>query len=116
MGLTQKLGTIPLAVFTDSSNNVGIGGAANASFKLQVTGTTNLTGALSGTSATFSGNVLMGTATSNNARLEIKQANSLDYRALLVVDSATPNWIGMAHTGTAGVISAWYDGAGLLHH
>jgi hypothetical protein len=56
MGLTQKLGTIPLAVFTDSSNNVGIGAAASGSFKLQVTGTTNLTGALTGTSATFSGN------------------------------------------------------------
>jgi hypothetical protein len=54
MGLTQKLGTIPLAILTDSSNNVGIGAAANASFKLQVTGATNLTGALSGTSATFS--------------------------------------------------------------
>jgi hypothetical protein len=47
MGLTQKLGTIPLAILTDSSNNVGIGAAANASFKLQVTGATNLTGALS---------------------------------------------------------------------
>jgi hypothetical protein len=57
MGLTQKLGTIPLAILTDSSNNVGIGGAANASFKLQVTGATNLTGALSGTSATFSSSV-----------------------------------------------------------
>ncbi len=49
MGLTQKLGTIPLAIFTDTSNNVGIGAAANASYKLQVTGTTNLTGALTGT-------------------------------------------------------------------
>jgi hypothetical protein len=57
MGLTQKLGTIPLAILTDSSNNVGIGAAANASFKLQVTGATNLTGALSGTSATFSSSV-----------------------------------------------------------
>jgi hypothetical protein len=57
MGLTQKLGTIPLAVFTDSSNNVGIGASANASFKLQVTGATNLTGALSGTSAAFSSSV-----------------------------------------------------------
>ena len=38
----------------DSSYNVGIGGAASGSFKLQVTGTTNLTGALSGTSGTFS--------------------------------------------------------------
>jgi hypothetical protein len=67
MGLTQKLGTIPLAILTDSSNNVGIGAAANASFKLQVTGATNLTGALSGTSATFnsltlnSGNAVLNT-------------------------------------------------------
>jgi hypothetical protein len=38
MGLTQRLGTIPLAIQTDSSNNVGIGGAANASYKLAVTG------------------------------------------------------------------------------
>jgi hypothetical protein len=60
MGLTQKLGTIPLAILTDSSNNVGIGAAANASFKLQVTGATNLTGALTGAGATFSGNVGIG--------------------------------------------------------
>jgi hypothetical protein len=39
----------------DSSYNVGIGGAASGSFKLEVTGTGNFTGALSGTSATFSG-------------------------------------------------------------
>jgi hypothetical protein len=43
------------ALKVDSSYNVGIGGAASGSFKLQVTGTTNLTGALTGTSATFSG-------------------------------------------------------------
>jgi hypothetical protein len=63
MGLTQKLGTIPLAILTDSSNNVGIGAAANASFKLQVTGATNLTGALSGTSANFSGDLTIDTNT-----------------------------------------------------
>jgi hypothetical protein len=56
------------------------------------------------------GNVGIGTTPS--ARLEVKQANSLDYRGLLVVDSATPNWIGLAHTGSAGVISVLYDGAG----
>jgi hypothetical protein len=39
------------AIAVDSSYNVGIGGAASGSFKLQVTGTTNLTGALTGTSA-----------------------------------------------------------------
>jgi len=53
MGLTFRLGQVPLAIFTDTSNNVGIGAAANASYKLQVTGATNLTGALSGTSGTF---------------------------------------------------------------
>ena len=39
------------AIAVNSSYNVGIGGAASGSFKLQVTGTTNLTGALTGTSA-----------------------------------------------------------------
>jgi hypothetical protein len=38
MGLTQKLGTIPLAIFTDASNNVGIGTAASGSYKLDVNG------------------------------------------------------------------------------
>lgn len=46
MGLTFRLGQIPLAIQTDTSNNVGIGGAANASYKLQVTGATNLTSTL----------------------------------------------------------------------
>ena len=52
MGNTFKTGNYVNAIFQDSSNNIGIG-AANSSFKFQVTGTTNLTGALSGTSATF---------------------------------------------------------------
>jgi hypothetical protein len=39
MGLTQKLGTIPLAILTDASNNVGIGAAPSGSYKLEVTGT-----------------------------------------------------------------------------
>ena len=38
MGLTQKLGTIPLAILTDASNNVGIGGSPSGSYKLEVTG------------------------------------------------------------------------------
>jgi hypothetical protein len=57
MGKTFSTGLLTNGVFQDSSNNIGIGAAANASFKLQVTGTTNLTGALSGTSATFSSSV-----------------------------------------------------------
>ena len=57
MGKTQILGSLVNTILTDSSNNVGLGGAANASFKLQVTGATNLTGALTGAAATFSGNL-----------------------------------------------------------
>jgi hypothetical protein len=50
MGLTQKLGTIPLAIFTDTSNNVGIGGSPSGSYKFDVTGTGRFTGDLSVTS------------------------------------------------------------------
>ena len=63
MGKPQSTGNLVNALAQDSSNNIGIGGAANASFKLQVTGATNLTGALSGTSATFSGSGLFGGST-----------------------------------------------------
>ena len=38
MGKTRDTGFLNNCVFTDSSNNVGIGGAANASYKLAVTG------------------------------------------------------------------------------
>jgi len=52
----------PIKVET-TAYNVGIGAAASSSFKLQVTGTTNLTGALTGTSATFSGDLTVDTNT-----------------------------------------------------
>jgi hypothetical protein len=39
MGITQRLGTIPLAISTDTSNNVGIGAAPSGTYKLEVTGT-----------------------------------------------------------------------------
>jgi len=46
MGKPQSTGNLVNALAQDSSNNIGIGGAANASFKFQVTGTSNLTGKL----------------------------------------------------------------------
>jgi hypothetical protein len=61
MGLTQKLGTIPLAIFTDASNNIGIGGSPSGSYKFDVTGTGRFTGALTAGSGIF-GN----TGTGNN--------------------------------------------------
>ena len=69
MGKTFSTGLLTNGIWQDASNNIGIG-AANSSFKFQVTGTTNLTGALSGTSGTFSGLVSGGNSspsTSYNA-------------------------------------------------
>jgi len=67
MGKTFSTGLLTNGIWQDSSNNIGIGAAANASFKLQVTGATNLTGALSGTSATFSGNIIAGGSTDDTS-------------------------------------------------
>jgi hypothetical protein len=39
MGLTFRLGQLPTSLFTDASNNVGIGAAPSGSYKLEVTGT-----------------------------------------------------------------------------
>ena len=70
MGLTFRLGQIPLGVFTDASNNVGIGAAPSGTYKFEVTGTAKVSstllvsGALTGSSsATFSGNL---SVTGNN--------------------------------------------------
>lgn len=57
MGLTFQTGALADAIKTDSSNNVGIGGAVDASYKLKVTGATLTTGA-----ATFSSSVTAGGA------------------------------------------------------
>jgi hypothetical protein len=74
MGKTRDTGFLGNCVFTDTSNNVGIGAAANASYKLQVTGATNLTGALSGTSATFSSTIASNRNDSGNISLTLSNA------------------------------------------
>ena len=53
MGKPQSTGNLVNAIAQDSSNNIGIGGAANASFKLQVTGSVNLEGNVTTTGAQF---------------------------------------------------------------
>ena len=61
MGNTFKLGNYVNGIFQDASNNIGIGGSPSGSYKLEVTGTAKVSstlllgGALTGTSATFSG-------------------------------------------------------------
>jgi hypothetical protein len=68
MGKTFSTGLLTNGLWQDSSNNIGIGAAANASFKLQVTGTTNLTDNLTMTIASgtksigFGGNTIAAAA------------------------------------------------------
>jgi hypothetical protein len=54
MGKTQNTGNLTNAISQDASNNIGIGGAPSGSFKFEVTGTGRFSGALTGTSASFS--------------------------------------------------------------
>ena len=127
MGLTQKLGTIPLAVFTDSSNNIGIGAAANASFKLQVTGATNLTGALTGTSASFTSGVTLATTSGvlainttgrpagvgggDNGKVWSKQATTGNY-GIATIASATDSFTYIGHNGTDALLGTSYGTTG----
>jgi hypothetical protein len=93
MGLTNKLGLLAQSVQQDTSLNIGIGGAANASFKLQVTGATNLTGALTGTSATFTGSGAFGSAAMSTARLTITDGTSIAaYWKATNTNVATRDW------------------------
>lgn len=46
MGKTLSTGLLTNGIWQDASNNIGVGAPASASFKLQVTGATNLTGVL----------------------------------------------------------------------
>jgi hypothetical protein len=90
MGLTQKLGTIPLAIFTDASNNIGIGGSPSGSYKFEVTGTGNFTGALRTASSSFPLDIY---GTTNNYGLRI---NNVQAATLLLYssneNSSSRNW------------------------
>ena len=84
MGLTFRLGQIPLGVFTDASNNVGIGAAPSGTYKLEVTGTGRFTGALTGTSATFSGDVSI-----NKSASTLSLASTGTYSVLAFTNTGT---------------------------
>jgi hypothetical protein len=86
---------------------------------LPLTGGT-LTGALSGTSATFSGNtetlnLFIGTSTTlgfSGAKLFMKSANALDYNGAVFQSSTNSNSVTIAHTGTIGRIASTYGTGG----
>jgi hypothetical protein len=77
MGITQRLGTIPLAILTDASNNVGIGAAPSGSYKLEVTGTAKVSSTIlvSG-AATFSSSVGIG----NTATADRLSVTGIDFQ------------------------------------
>ena len=79
-----------------------------------------LTGTLSGTSASFSGNtetlnLFIGTGTTSGfsgAKLFMKSANALDYNGAVFQSSSNSNSITIAHTGTIGRIGSTYGTGG----
>lgn len=111
----------------DSSYNVGIGGAASGSFKLQVTGTTNLTGALTGTSGTFSGAFTLATTSGvlavnttgrpagvgggDNGKIWSKQATTGNY-GIATIASATDSFTYIGHNGTDALLGTSYGTTG----
>ena len=88
------------AIAVNSSYNVGIGGAASSSFKLQVTGTTNLTGALTGTSGVFSSSL---TATAFIPTSSTIPTNGLYLPAANTLGFATNSTLDMVITATGNV-------------
>jgi hypothetical protein len=86
----------------DSSYNVGIGGAASGSFKLQVTGTTNLTGALTGTSATFSGALQVGGTGSSTITIGDAIGSAADSNLRLRTGSTKYAWLIASQNNVAG--------------
>jgi hypothetical protein len=107
MGKTRDTGFLGNCLLTDSSNNVGIGGAANASFKLQVTGATNLTGALSGTSATFSQDIasLFGIASVRNG------SNTQGSGPYFLLSNAASNQLWYQQLNASNGLDFWYNGS-----
>ena len=55
MGKTFSTGLLTNGIWQDASNNIGIGGSPSGSFKLEVTGTAKVSGALTGASLNVAG-------------------------------------------------------------
>jgi hypothetical protein len=113
MGKTFSTGLLTNGIWQDSSNNIGIGAAANASFKLQVTGATNLTGALSGTSATFSGAIITNTSAAADNNFKVQNSTNAYASAINLIanndDGARYNYI---NSSTNGGNTHWQIGGG----
>jgi hypothetical protein len=102
MGKTQQLGNYVNAIFQDASNNVGIGAAPSGSYKLEVTGTAKVSGALTGAGATFSGIVNVGVAGSGLARIQPGSSTQAGYFEIFKGDGSTRlGYMGYSNTNFA---------------
>jgi len=102
MGLTFNLGRVSPSVFTDSSLNVGIGAAPSGSYKLEVTGTAKVSGALTGAGATFSGIVNVGVAGNGFARIQPGSSTQAGYFEIFKGDGSTRlGYMGFSNTNFA---------------
>lgn len=112
MSLNTGNAILSNGITLDSSYNVGIGGAASGSYKLQVTGTTNLTGALSGTTGTFGSSLIVGSTSILYGNVAIKSNSATSYFGLNVIANGNNNFIAVNHTGTAGIIETEFSTGG----
>ena len=89
MGIPQRLGTIPLAIFTDASNNIGIGGSPSGSYKFEVTGNIRGTGTAydlytsSGLGTSAASGLLRVVTAGTSSGIAVGQANSSRYTSIL---------------------------------
>jgi hypothetical protein len=110
MGLNQDNSILSNAIKVSSTYNVGIGGAADASAKLKVTGTTNLTGALSGTSATFSGTSNSGVKIKQGAQIGNPVTSGDFYNGLTLENSSSTNAFALGYTSGGSFSISSFDG------
>jgi hypothetical protein len=101
MGKTQNTGNLTNAISQDASNNIGIGGAPSGSDKFEVTGTGKFSGALTGTSASFSAlnDFINNTAASTTTKF-IRIGNTSGDMAI-GVEGSTPTQIAPGSGGIA---------------
>ena len=71
-----------------------------------------LTGALSGTSATFSSSLIVGSTAILYGNVAIKSNSATSYFGLNVIANGNNNFIALNHTGTAGIIETEFSTGG----
>jgi len=97
--------------YTFPSSNGTIALTSNLSSYLPLSGGT-LTGALSGTSATFSSSLIVGSTSILYGNVAIKSNSATSYFGLNVIANGNNNFIALNHTGSVGVIETEFSTGG----